>query len=120
VPERESASASAGPGTADDAGDAHFHIAADHATFAGHFPGHPVLPGVALLSLVMQAVAGRPALAARLGATPRVDNAKFLRPVGPGATLRVALREQGAGVAFEVHSGDSTVARGQLAAGAPA
>ena len=104
-----------GPATAD--GDAVFDIPADHPTFAGHFPGHPVLPGVAVLSLVMQALAARPLLAERLGATPRIDNAKFLRPVGPGTQLRVALKAHGSGVAFEVYSGDTAVARGQLGAG---
>jgi hypothetical protein len=92
------------------------HIRPEHPAFAGHFPGHPVLPGVALLSLVMQALAQQPALAARLGATPRIDNAKFLHAVGPGATLRLVLREQGSGVAFDVWQGDTAVARGQLAA----
>jgi hypothetical protein len=98
-------------------GDVTLTIPADHPAFPGHFPGHPVLPGVALLSLVLEAVAARPALQARLGAQPTLDNAKFLAPVGPGATLRLALREQGRGVAFELFSGDTAVARGQLSPG---
>jgi 3-hydroxymyristoyl/3-hydroxydecanoyl-(acyl carrier protein) dehydratase len=98
-------------------GDITLHIAADHPAFAGHFPGQPLLPGAALLALVLDALPQRPALQARLGRTPRIDNAKFLTPVGPGARLRLALREQGSGVAFEVHGeGDAVVARGQLSA----
>jgi acyl-CoA synthetase (AMP-forming)/AMP-acid ligase II len=89
-------------------------IPADHPAFAGHFPGKPVLPGVVLLSLVSQAVAQDAALAARLGAAPSIDNAKFLTPVGPGAQLKLVLREQGRGVAFEVFKGETPVARGQL------
>ena len=106
--------------------DSDFHIdvlidvAVDHPAFAGHFPGHPVLPGVLLLSFVMQALAARPLLAGRVGATPRFDNAKFLHPVGPGARLRVAMREQGSGVAFEVWMDETAVARGQIAPGAAA
>ena len=85
-------------------------IAADHPAFAGHFPGRPLLPGVVLLSLVTQATQGR------LGATPRIDNAKFLAPVGPGAQLRLALRDQPGGnvVAFEIWLGPRLAARGQL------
>ena len=98
--------------------DARFSIAADHPSFAGHFPGHPVLPGAALLSLVLQALAARPALAQRVGATPCIDHAKFLHPVGPGSVLQIALREQGHGVAFDVRIGSTTVARGQLSAAA--
>ena len=97
--------------------DMQIDIATDHPVFAGHFPGQPVLPGVLLLSFVMQALAAQPLLAARVGATPRLDSAKFLHPVGPGARLRVALREQGSGVAFEVWMQDTAVARGQIAAG---
>jgi acyl dehydratase len=93
-----------------------FDIAADHPAFAGHFPGHPVLPGAALLSLVLQAVEQAPALRGRLGSQPCIDNAKFLAPVGPGAKLQVALREHGTGVAFDVRLGDTTVARGQFSA----
>ncbi len=103
-----------------EAGDFHIDVRADHPAFAGHFPGHPVLPGVLLLSFVMQALAAQPLLAERVGATPRVDTAKFLHPVGPGARLRVVLREQGSGVAFEVWMHDTAVARGQLSPGAAA
>lgn len=91
-------------------------VAADHPALAGHFPGHPVLPGVALLTLVMQALAARPELAARVGARPCIDQAKFLAPVGPAAVLQVHLRGEGAGVAFEVMAGTVCAARGQLSA----
>ena len=96
-------------------GDTVIDIPPDHPAFAGHFPGHPVLPGVVLLALVMQALAARPALAELVGPTPQISNAKFLQPVGPGTRLRIALKEQGTGVAFEVLNGDTAVARGQLA-----
>jgi 3-hydroxymyristoyl/3-hydroxydecanoyl-(acyl carrier protein) dehydratase len=101
----------------DATGDITLHIAADHPAFAGHFPGRPVLPGAALLALVMQALPERPLLAARLGSAPRIDNAKFLAPVGPGARLRLRLQEQGSAVAFEVAHDSAVVARGQFSAG---
>lgn len=92
-----------------------FHVPADHPAFAGHFPGHPLLPGVALLDFVLQALEQRPALQQALGAAPQIDSVKFLRPVGPGSALRVFLQPQGSGVAFDVKAGDETVARGTLA-----
>ncbi len=95
-------------------GDAEFEIPADHPAFAGHFPGQPVLPGVVLMTLVMQALDRRPALRARLAAAPCIEQLKFLAPVGPGARVRVALREQGAGVDFELRWGERLVARGRL------
>jgi acyl dehydratase len=73
-----------------------------------------------LLSLVMEALQQRAALRDRLGPRPRIDNAKFLAPVGPGSRLLVALREQGTGVAFEVRLGGTPVARGQFSAGGAA
>ncbi|CAD5372046.1 CoA ligase [Rubrivivax sp. A210] len=93
-------------------------IAPGHPAFAGHFPGRPLLPGAALLSLVVQALERQPALRHRLGATPAIASAKFLAPVGPGARLRLGLRAQGQGLAFEIREGDTPVARGQLTAGA--
>lgn len=96
-------------------GDVPLHVPADHPAFAGHFPGHPVLPGVSLLALVQQALLQRPSLAAKVSGTPTVDNAKFLAPVGPGADLVLSFKDQGKGVAFEVKAGDTTVARGQFA-----
>jgi acyl-CoA synthetase (AMP-forming)/AMP-acid ligase II len=85
-----------------------FTVQSDHPAFAGHFPGHPVLPGVVLLALVMEA------LGDKAGPTPRIENAKFLSPVKPGATLTLALTGQGARHAFELRQGDTAVARGQI------
>ena len=100
------------------AGDAAFDIPADHPAFDGHFPGQPILPGVVLLSLVMQALDRQPALRAPLGATPVIDSVKFLAPVRPGSRLVVTLDAAGRGVGFDVHDGSRCVARGKLVAAA--
>lgn len=94
-------------------------VPTDHPAFAGHFPGRPVLPGAALLALVLRAARAHPAWGARLERAVRIDAAKFLQPVGPGAGLRLTLAPAGArGVAFEVRTADdaTVVARGTLSA----
>ncbi len=61
---------------------ASFSINGAHAIFAGHFPGHPVLPGVCELQLVkevLEQVAGRPLLLAEAA------QVKFLQFISPQA-----------------------------------
>lgn len=89
----------------------------DHPAFPGHFPGQPVLPGVALLALVMRTLDSEPELQARLGAVPQINNVKFISPVLPDTELQVQLQPQGSGVGFAVMRGDSAVAKGLLTAG---
>lgn len=62
---------------------------ADFPGFAGHFPGHPVLPAVVQLLTaehLVEAAQGRPLA---LGA---VEGAKFLREIGPGQEVEVSVR----------------------------
>ncbi len=66
-----------------------FRFPAADPTFAGHFPGHPILPGVFQLELarvVAERVRGA-TLAVR-----EIGRAKFLRPVRPDESLRVEIQ----------------------------
>ena len=56
-----------------------FTILPDHPSLPGHFPGHPIVPGVVLLDHV----------AALLGPVTGLPRAKFLRPVHPGDVVEV-------------------------------
>lgn len=84
----------------------------DHPAFAGHFPGQPIVPGVVLLDHAI-ALAGQ--WLQRPAGGWRVDNAKFLKPVGPGASLAFRFNRKPSGaVAFVVTHGERDVASGAL------
>jgi len=85
-----------------------------HPAFDGHFPGQPVLPGVALLAEVLEAALGDPALAACVGTAPRLPVVKFLAPVHPGASLEIAFRVGARALDWDVRDGERVVASGQI------
>ncbi|MDO9202019.1 MAG: 3-hydroxyacyl-ACP dehydratase [Hydrogenophaga sp.] len=90
----------------------------DHPAFAGHFPGRPIVPGVVLLDQALL-------FAAQMRGEPPADGwqvaqAKFFVPVGPGQTLRFALRTTARGaVAVSVTCEGVEVATGSLVPPAP-
>lgn len=66
-----------------------FCFAANDPVFAGHFPGHPILPGAYQLEMVR--VAAELVLQGAL-AVREIRKAKFQRPILPGETVRLALK----------------------------
>jgi 3-hydroxymyristoyl/3-hydroxydecanoyl-(acyl carrier protein) dehydratase len=90
-------------------------IAPDHPAFDGHFPGQPVLPGVALLAEVLEAALDEPTLAACVGTAPRLQVVKFLAPVRPGTELVIAFRLGARSLDWQVGDGARDVASGQIA-----
>ena len=89
-------------------------IASDHPAYKGHFPGHPLLPGVVLLAEALAAIEGSMPRPAK-GWT--VESAKFLIPVEPGTPLTLSHEAGNAGaVRFEIRSPAGVVASGVIAA----
>ncbi|MEN9559533.1 MAG: hypothetical protein RLZZ502_744 [Pseudomonadota bacterium] len=79
-------------------------IAEDHPCFAGHFPGHPIVPGVLLLDEVV-------VLAESMGQVKGITQAKFLAPVLPGQSVDIDLEPSGK---FTMRVAEVLVASGQL------
>ena len=90
-----------------------------HSSFAGHFPGQPIVPGVVLLDEVMQAVEQHvPELGLFCDGSAVIPVCKFLAPVPPGAALTLTLAWGGPGQAltFKLHQAAQLVASGSLRA----
>jgi 3-hydroxyacyl-[acyl-carrier-protein] dehydratase len=74
------------------------NVSAGEPHFAGHFPGHPVMPGVLLIEGIAQ-TAGAICVAARARPRPSlvyfmsVDEAKFRKPVIPGDTVEYHVKK---------------------------
>ncbi|MXN75000.1 AMP-binding protein [Burkholderia sp. 4701] len=109
------ATAAAAPAcTATEARATTFTIPADHPALPGHFPGHPIVPGVVLLDHAITAIGAalnRPLHAWRLG------SAKFPSPAAPGEPLDLAFDAAASGaIRFTVRAGQRDVATGVLSA----
>jgi len=84
--------------------------------FAGHFPGHPIVPGALLLdhSLAIARARGLPPIA-------EIQLVKFHRALLPDTPCSVAWQERGADViALECRSGDGLLLTAVLLTRSPA
>jgi len=87
-------------------------ISADHPSLAGHFPGHPVVPGVVMLGEIMKVI--------RETTKERIEfvgmpSAKFLSPLNPGESLAIRIGQQGDGtMEFTCTTGPRLIASGCL------
>jgi len=84
-------------------------LAADHPALAGHFPGHPIYPGVVLLDAAIGAIEAHFRV--------RVDGialAKFHAPVRPGMALALEAARGERDVRFELTSGEVRIATGTV------
>ncbi|MGH8292558.1 MAG: 3-hydroxyacyl-ACP dehydratase FabZ family protein [Gammaproteobacteria bacterium] len=81
--------------------------------FEGHFPGHPILPGVAQIAWAVH-------YAAELYGSPRtpsgLEQVKFKRPILPGAqlTLRLTRAPDGARLRYEYRDAGQSYSSGVL------
>ena len=80
-------------------------VPADSIWYSGHFPGTPLLPGIAILALVKEAISGR---------------VRFRLPVRPDdrMVIEIAREKKGAGFAygFSVFLSEELACTGVLAA----
>ncbi|HEY2133447.1 MAG TPA: hypothetical protein VGH36_10800 [Acetobacteraceae bacterium] len=87
-----------------------FSVPASHPALPGHFPGHPIVPGVVLLDHALELI--RAAVAD--GPMPPLVSAKFLAVVRPEQEVAVHCRPTESRIAFACTVDGAVVLRGQL------
>ena len=95
-------------------------VPADSPWFSGHFPGEPILPGIALVAIVKQVIleeALKKGTQLQLHSLRRV---KFTQPVRPGDTLSITINTEDTGedilFSFKVINKENVVSSGQISA----
>ncbi len=96
-----------------DARELRLHVPVGHACFAGHFPGDPIVPGVAQLHWAVRALAE---WLARELEVVALEALKFRRPIRPGATfaLRLSKGSEPNTFAFEMRDDDGPISSGRV------
>ena len=90
-------------------------VNADHPMLAGHFPGHPIVPGAWLLAWVVSAAARRLAAQGQ-SSIAAIKRVKFPRPLAPDCAFECVLNPAGRNdtMRFAVTSGGAVIAEGSL------
>jgi 3-hydroxymyristoyl/3-hydroxydecanoyl-(acyl carrier protein) dehydratase len=95
-------------------------VPADSPWFSGHFPGEPILPGIALVHMVKQAInqdALKKGDKLNLHSLKRV---RFTQPVRPGDTLSININAEDTGenilFSFKVVCKKNVVSSGMISA----
>jgi 3-hydroxyacyl-[acyl-carrier-protein] dehydratase len=87
------------------------NVSVNEGFFAGHFPNHPVMPGVLIIEAMAQTAAVLvvetlgPEAAGRVVYFMSIEGAKFRRPVVPGDQLRIHIvKERSRGNVWKFHA----------------
>ncbi len=86
----------------------------DHPAFSGHFPGTPIMPGVVLLDIALNAIVDTSDVVLD---TCEISSVKFLSPASPGdeLTIQHTTAVNGADtVRFEIVAGSRKIAVGTI------
>ena len=93
-------------------------VSADSPWFEGHFPGEPILPGIALVHVVRQAIlrnAQERHEQIKLGELKKI---RFVQPVRPNETLQLRITRDETQdkiiFSFKVASGENIVSSGMM------
>lgn len=88
----------------------------DHPMLAGHFPGHPIVPGAWLLAWVLAAAMRRLLATGESRSIAAIKRVKFLRPLAPDCAFECTLdpASRNDTMRFAVTSGGGVIAEGSL------
>lgn len=79
----------------------HIVFNADHSIFSGHFPGHPVVPGVCMMEIVKELMQG--VLGTRLKLS-NAGNVKFLQLITPETQPHISISWKAQDNGFKVNA----------------
>ena len=85
-----------------------FLVPAESPLFAGHFPGHPILPGISQLALIAEQIPGTIA---------EIPSFRLRSPVHPGDLLTTRIDRTDSSVRFELSREGEAVSSGVLRLG---
>jgi len=90
----------------------------DSPWFDGHFPGQPILPGIAMIAMALDAARQKEAHEGKSIRLKAVKRVRFKKPVRPGEPFKLALKreqkESGISYNFTILLGDEVACTGAL------
>lgn len=96
-------------------------VPGDSPWYAGHFPGDPILPGIAVLALVAEAITAAERDEGRRVVFTSLSRVRFRLPVRPGDRMEIRITRQerrgGWGYPFTVTLAEEPVCTGVFTAG---
>jgi len=95
-------------------------VSADSPWFSGHFPGEPILPGIALVYMAEQAIVQAALAKGEQVLLQALKRVRFTRPVRPGETLSINISGEEAGenilFSFKITNKENIVCSGAIVA----
>jgi 3-hydroxymyristoyl/3-hydroxydecanoyl-(acyl carrier protein) dehydratase len=100
--------------------EASVHVPVDSPWFQGHFPGEPILPGIALVHMAEQAILQHTRDAGEKIQPYALRRVRFIQPVRPGEALSLNISSEDTGkeilFSFKVANKENIVCSGLIIA----
>ena len=93
---------------------ADIHVPSDSPWFAGHFPGDPILPGVAQIGMVFDAIRKARNQDLKISSVRRVRFKRIIRPDDQLKIIAAPLKQEVGSYSFRILIQDETVCSGVM------